>query len=226
MKKIYKAFLVIFLIFIKTTDLQAQLPNGFVYLKNYIPDIVTDLRYATAHNFTGRPVPGYQKEIVITTKQAAEALQKVQLELEEQGYCLKIFDAYRPQEAVNSFITWARKANDTVNKEEFYPQKKKQNLFKLGFIASKSGHSRGSTFDLTIVDANTLEELDMGGHFDFFGAVSHHNYSNLTAKQKFNRKLLKTTMQKYGFRPYYKEWWHYTLRNEPFPKKYFNFKVE
>ncbi|WP_417885914.1 M15 family metallopeptidase [Zunongwangia sp.] len=226
MYKIYRKFLIIFIFFINLSTLQAQLPDGFVYLKNYIPDIVTELRYASTNNFTGKPVPGYEEEIVITTRQAAEALQKIQNELEEKGFCLKIFDAYRPQQAVTSFIEWSRKPGDTLKKQEFYPQKKKRNLFNLGFIATKSGHSRGSTFDLTLVNANTLEEVDMGGSFDFFGAISHHNYPELTKEQISNRKLLKSVMIKYGFRPYYKEWWHYTLRNEPFPDTYFDFKVQ
>jgi len=202
------------------------IPDGFVYVKQLIPDIQIDLRYAGHHNFVGRPMPGYNEAEIILTKQAAEALQKVQLELEDQGYCLKIFDAYRPQRAVNYFMEWARKPEDTLTKSEFYPDIAKHNLFELGYIATRSGHSRGSTLDLTLVDANTLKEIDMGGTYDYFGEISHLNTSQINEEQKKNRELLKSVMSKYGFRSYSEEWWHYTLRNEPFPDTYFDFEIE
>ncbi|MCF4101930.1 M15 family metallopeptidase [Gillisia sp. M10.2A] len=203
-----------------------SLPEGFVHLKEVIPDIVIDLRYAGNNNFTGKPLPGYNSLEVITTKQAALALSKVQQELELQGYCLKIFDAYRPQRAVDQFMEWARKPEDTIMKKAFYPSVKKENLFELGYIATKSGHSRGSTLDLTIIDINSGEEMDMGSSYDFFGEISHLNTSQITDDQRNNRKLLKAVMSKYGFRSYSEEWWHFTLRNEPFPNTYFDFVIE
>ena len=225
MKKIL--FLLYFLILSTPGFSQKNnLPEGFVYVKEVIPDIQVDLRYAGTHNFIGRPLPGYNEAEVILTKQAAEALKKVQLELEDQGYCLKIFDAYRPQKAVNYFMEWARKPEDTLAKREFYPNIDKRNLFELGYIATRSGHSRGSTLDLTLIDANTLEEVDMGGTYDYFGEVSHLNSANISEQQRKNRDLLKKTMSKHGFRSYSEEWWHYTLRREPFSATYFDFNID
>ncbi|SDS14382.1 D-Ala-D-Ala dipeptidase vanX. Metallo peptidase. MEROPS family M15D [Gillisia sp. Hel1_33_143] len=222
---------IVFLISLFTiTNLQIcnenAVPKEFVKVKQVIPDIQVDLRYAGTHNFVGRPLPGYNEAEVILTKQAAEALKNVQLELEARGLCLKIFDAYRPQRAVNYFIEWAKKPEDTIGKEEFYPEQDKRNLFNLGYIATRSGHSRGSTIDLTIIDANTLEELDMGGTYDFFGEVSHLYTTSITAKQHKNRELLKLVMSRNGFRSYSEEWWHFTLRGEPFPNTYFDFVIQ
>lgn len=205
---------------------EKELPPGFEYLKETIPDIVLEMRYAGSHNFIGKPINGYQEPKAILTTAAAEALKKVQIELENQGYCLKIFDAYRPQSAVNHFIDWARSPEDTLMKATFYPEIEKKNLFSLGYISTRSGHSRGSTVDITLIDANTGEELNMGGTYDFFGEISHHDSSKITSEQKENRKLLKRTMSKYGFRAYPQEWWHYTLRMEPFHDTYFNFIIE
>jgi len=225
MKRI--VLLILIFNFANTTISQNNsLPEGFMYVKHLIPDIRIDLRYAGNHNFIGRPLPGYNQAEIILTKQAAEALKKVQLELEDQGYCLKIFDAYRPQKAVNYFMEWAKKPEDTLAKEEFYPDIDKRNLFELGYIATKSGHSRGSTVDLTLIDANTLKEVDMGGTYDFFGEVSHLNTSQINEEQKKNRTFLKSVMSKYGFRSYSEEWWHYTLRAEPFRNTFFDFDVE
>lgn len=205
---------------------QQTMPSDFVYVKDVIPTISLDIRYFGKHNFTGRPVHGYEKPVAILTKRAALALLHVEKHLNGKGLGLKIFDAYRPQRSVNHFKTWSLATDDTLAKAEFYPGLNKKNLFKLGFIATKSGHSRGSTVDLTMIDLKDHKEIDMGGTFDFFGAVSHHNYTNLTAKQKENRKLLRTTMAKFGFKSYDKEWWHYTLQDEPYQKTYFDFIVK
>ena len=204
----------------------AQLPEGFVYVTDVIPDIKLDLRYCSHYNFVGKPVDGYNAEVCIMTQQASEALKKVQDELRQQNKSLKIFDAYRPQQAVNHFMKWAKNVNDTLMKQDFYPDVKKQNLFKLEYIASRSGHSRGSTVDLTIVDLETGEELDMGSPYDFFGEVSWVNDTTITKEQQDNRQLLQRLMLKHNFRNYPKEWWHFTLRWEPFPKTYFDFPVE
>ncbi|WP_434035343.1 M15 family metallopeptidase [Formosa sp. 4Alg 33] len=204
----------------------SQLPKGFVYVQDVVPSIQLELRYCTDYNFVGQPIYGYNNAVGIVTSETANALKKVQTELETQNLSLKIYDAYRPQEAVNHFITWAKHINDTLMKPHFYPDVNKRDLFKDGYIASKSRHSSGSTVDLTIVNAETGEHLDMGSPFDFFGEPSWVAYANLTEVQKHNRMLLQRVMQKHGFRSYSKEWWHFTLRNEPFKNQYFNFPVE
>lgn len=223
----YLSILLILTFIISTNkNSQNQLPKGFVDVEALIPDIVLEIRYAGSHNFVGKPIRGYKQPRAILCKPAAEALQKVQEELKDAGYCLKIFDAYRPQRAVNHFMEWARNPGDTLMKEEFYPDIDKKDLFSLGYIATKSGHSRGGTVDLTLIEANTGVELNMGGSYDFFGEISHHNTSQVTPEQKQNRELLKRIMSKHGFRSYPQEWWHYTLRMEPYPETYFDFEVE
>ena len=202
------------------------MPANFVYVKESIPTITLEMRYFGSHNFTGKPIPGYEKPVAILTQRAALALQQVEQHLNNQGLALKIFDAYRPQRAVDHFKVWSLATQDTIAKREFYPELDKKNLFKLGFIATKSGHSRGSTVDLTLVSLKDHKEIDMGGPFDFFGAVSHHNYTKLTAKQKENRRILREAMAKFGFKAYDKEWWHYTLKDEPYRKTYFDFIVK
>ena len=221
MKSIY--YLVLFSSFILHSQ---TLPKGFSYIKNIDSSIKKELRYCSSNNFIGSPINGYEENILITTTQTAKALKKVQDHLQKKGLSLKIFDAYRPQTAVNHFVEWARLINDTLMKHQYYPNVNKRHLFKLGYISSKSGHSRGSTVDLTIVELKTNVELDMGSPYDFFGPSSHITYSKLTKKQKENRQLLQRVMLKNGFRPYSKEWWHFTLRNEPFPKTYFKFPIK
>lgn len=202
------------------------LPEGFVYVDSVIPDIEVELRYFSSYNFVGDTITGYQANRLILTKQAAEALKSVQDELQQQNLCLKVYDGYRPQRAVNHFIEWARNLTDTIQKQEFYPNVNKKYLFRDGYIATRSGHSRGSTLDLTIVDAETLEPLDMGSPYDFFGMPSWVAYESITDKQKANRQLLQKVMNRHNFRSYSKEWWHFTLRWEPFPNTYFDFPVK
>ncbi len=203
-----------------------ELPEGFSYVKDIAPTIQKELRYCYTNNFTGVSVDGYESPVLITSTRTAKALKKVQDELLKKDLSLKVFDAYRPQRAVNHFVRWARVPNDTLTKQQFYPELNKRNLFKLGFIATKSGHSRGSSVDLTIIDKKTGKELDMGAPYDFFGNISHTNSPKITKKQRQNRILLKNIMIANGFKPYSYEWWHFTLRNEPFPKTYFNFPVK
>lgn len=203
----------------------AQLPQDFVYVNDLIPSIHVELRYFGSDNFMGKPIEGYHREIAILSKQATIALKKVQDELMQYNLSIKIYDSYRPQHAVNHFMRWAKDLNDTLNKRDYYPDVMKQHLFKEGYIASKSGHSRGSTLDMTLVDIKTGKPLDMGSPYDFFGEVSWVNYKNLTAQQLANRMLIQTIMKKHGFIHYPKEWWHFTLRGEPFPKTYFDFPV-
>lgn len=216
----------VFLLFLFQLSVFSQLPEGFVYVDDVIPDIQLELRYCLNNNFVGEPVDGYHAEVCILTKQAAFALKKVQEELQKQNLALKIFDAYRPQRAVNHFSKWARDVNDTIMKQQYYPEVDKRNLFKEGYIASRSRHSSGSTVDLTIIDLETGEELDMGTPYDYFGKASWFLHEDLTKVQKANRTLLHTMMLKHGFRHYPQEWWHFTLRGEPFRNQYFDFPVE
>lgn len=202
-----------------------QLPKGFVYVKDSIPTLDVELRYFTTNNFVGKPIDGYYANQLILTAEATKALKFIQEELEDNNMCLKVYDGYRPQKAVNHFIRWARSLKDTINKAVFYPNVEKQNLFKEEYIASRSGHSKGSTVDLTIIDGNTGKPLDMGSAYDFFGQESWVNYEGITEKQKANRQLLQSIMIKHGFRNYSKEWWHFTLRGEPFPYTYFDFSI-
>lgn len=207
-------------------EICAQLPNGFVYAKEIISDIDVKLSYFNKQNFVGDTIEGYRANKLIITLETANALLKVQNELQSQNLCLLVFDGYRPQTAVNHFVRWASHLDDTLMKSQYYPKVDKQHLFRDGYIASKSGHSRGSTLDLTLIDGNTGVELDMGTPFDYFGEASAIDYSELQPAQLKNRQILQQVMQKHGFRAYPKEWWHFTLRNEPFPETYFDFPVE
>ena len=204
----------------------AQLPKGFVYVQDSIPDLDIELRYFTSNNFVGQPIDGYYSNRLILTAQTVRALKNIQAELEDNNLCLKVYDGYRPQKAVNHFMRWANNLSDTINKPIFYPDVDKKNLFKEEYIASRSGHSKGSTVDLTIINGNTGKPLDMGSDYDFFGPESWVNYQNISSKQKINRQLLQSIMIKHGFRNYPKEWWHFTLKNEPFPTTYFNFDIK
>lgn len=224
----YKIIYIVLIVigFSFTIQEKAQLPEGFVFVKSLIPDLDVSLRYFSSHNFVGDTITGYKANRLILTEATAQALKLVQNDLQQQNLCLKVYDGYRPQRAVNHFITWAKDLNDTINKAEFYPNVDKRHLFRDGYIASRSGHSRGSTVDLTIIDGITGEPLDMGSPYDFFGAPSWVNYDEITETQKANRLLLKAVMLKHNFRNYSKEWWHFTLRWEAFPKTYFDFEIE
>jgi len=199
--------------------------KDFLELKKEIPSIVLDIKYYGSDNFIGEPINGYLAPKAILTKEATLALKKVQKKLKTFSLGLKIFDAYRPQKAVDHFVRWGKDLSDIKMKEAFYPNVEKKNLFKEGYIAKHSGHSRGSTVDLTIIDAESKIELDMGSSFDFFGTNSWVHYRNITAEQRANRMLLHMIMLKYGFKSYAQEWWHFTLKNEPYTK-YFDFNVE
>jgi zinc D-Ala-D-Ala dipeptidase len=203
-----------------------DLPQGFVDVKEIVPTIKLEMRYATNHNFLGRPIDGYIQPKAILTRKAAEALKNVQEDLRPFGLGLKIFDAYRPQRAVDDFYSWSKDATDTNMKKEFYPRLSKIKLFQEGYILTKSGHSRGSTVDLTIISLTDGRELDMGSGFDFFGKVSWPDNLNISPSQRAHRLLLRALMQKHGFEPYFAEWWHFTLKNEPYPETYFDFPVQ
>ncbi len=205
--------------------LKADIPKDFLYLEHFIPHVVIDLKYYNSNNFIGSKINGYNNNKCIITKEAANALQHVQNDLNHFGYGLKVFDAYRPQKAVDHFVRWAKNSNRKM-KSIHYPDINKNLLFKKGYIASKSGHSRGSTVDLTIIDLNNGKELDMGTIYDYFGKESWVDFSDLNHEQRTNRALLQSVMKKYGFKSLKEEWWHFTLHNEPFPDEYFNFNVE
>lgn len=226
MKSLRFIFLILLTYLLLSCSINQNVPSTFVDLSSYIPQLVIDLRYFGQHNFIGRPIKGYDREKLYASKEAAFALLQAQNELIKEGLGFKVFDAYRPQRAVDHFQSWAKDIADTLNKAEFYPDVDKRDLFKLGYIAAKSGHSRGSTIDLTIINLKSKEELDMGSNFDFFGEISHHNYPNISTQQKANRKKLKNIMEKHGFKAIDEEWWHYTLRNEPFKDKYFDFPIQ
>lgn len=199
------------------------LPDNFVFVDDVVPGVSIDLRYTGHENFLGRPVQGYEGARAVLSAPAAAALANVQRELKPFGLGVHVFDAYRPQRAVNDFVQWAKDLNDNRMKPQYYPRVAKQNLFKEDYIAERSGHSRGSTVDLTLVARDTGEMLDMGSGFDFFGAESWPDYPGISAQQRANRLLLRSVMLKHGFKPYPKEWWHFTLENEPFPETYFDF---
>jgi zinc D-Ala-D-Ala dipeptidase len=234
MKKFHEVLLVSCLIhacsFVLAPALHAgSLPEAFVYVEEAIPHIRIDLRYFSDNNFLGRCVDGYVRSRCILTREATEGLNKVQEELNRFHLGLKIYDAYRPQRAVEDFVRWGKDFDDTRTKRNFYPNVRKEDLFKEGYIAEKSSHSRGSTVDLTIVsmDGDTIgRDLDMGTGFDFFGPESWPDCPSMSPNQRANRLLLRVLMEKHGFEPYPKEWWHFTLKNEPFPDTYFNFPVE
>lgn len=215
-------------IIVSTTPVAAQIiaparPPAFVDAATVIPGLVVDMRYFGARNFVGARVDGYEAPVCVLSQQAATALAAVQRDLGSRGLGLKVFDCYRPARGVRHFVRWARDG-DNSTKAEFYPHVAKGNLFREGYIASRSGHSRGSTVDLTLVRLPGHDELDMGTPFDFLSPQSGQ-HGRVSADARANRKLLADAMRARGFIPYDKEWWHFTLRNEPFPNSYFDFPV-
>ena len=228
---------------------QTGLPAGFVFLRDVAPNIVQDIRYHGWHNFLGRPVKGYEAAECILTMDAAHALKAVQEELNASGLGLKVYDCYRPQRAVGDFVAWSKNPKDQAAKAEFYPNVDKKDFFELGYVAKKSGHSRGSTVDLTIVPwphktAETFSpgqslmpctapygerfvdgSIDMGTGFDCMDERSHSLADSVPLVARENRLRLRKIMEKHGFSPYEFEWWHFTLKNEPFPDTYFDFPV-
>ena len=200
-------------------------PRGFVSVGERIPDALLDIRYYSSFNFIGERIDGYEEPATLLTREAAEALAAASGEAMRQGFRLKIFDAYRPQKAVDHFVRWAKDPADTRMKAYFYPDLEKKDIIPQHYIAEHSGHSRGSTVDLTLFEMNTQQDADMGGTFDFFGEKSHPDYAGVSEAQHANRMLLQKLMVKNGFRPLESEWWHFTLENEPWPDTYFTFPV-
>jgi zinc D-Ala-D-Ala dipeptidase len=236
---------------VKPTEInELKMPDDFVDIREVIPAIILDIRYYTPHNFVGERIDGYNAPKCFLTKRAAFALNNVQEELNKYSLSLKLYDCYRPQRAVNQFIKWAEDPDDTKMKREFYPDIEKKNLFDQDYIAKKSGHSRGSTVDVTIVPIPTpLEDkyvpgqtlypcywpkekrfkdnsIDMGTGFDCFSEFSHTENTQVNIQRRLNRLALKTIMEKYGFINLESEWWHFTLKDEPFSNIYFDFVIE
>lgn len=229
---------------------ESKMPERFVDVREVIPSLQLDIRYFGPHNFVGERIDGYNAPQCILTREAAAALAKVQRDLEPFSLSLKIYDCYRPQRAVDHFVRWAKNTGDTRTKMEFYPTLDKRDLFKDVYIDTKSGHTRGSTVDLTIVTLPAAQQasyhpgeklqacylpveqrfqdngLDMGTGYDCFHELSHTANKKVGEKQRINRLLLKTIMEKQGFKDYEREWWHFTLRDEPFPQTYFDFVIE
>lgn len=229
----------------------ATLPDNFVYVRDINPTILETIRYGTYENFVGRPIRGYGPEAgAILTYPAAQALSRVQEEILVNNFSLVIYDAYRPQKAVNNFITWSQELADQKMQKYYYPRTEKKEFFSLGYLSKQSGHSRGSTVDLTLIPASqtlrkvedivsqerTLQDgfkimylddgtLDMGSSFDLFDEASHHDSTLFEAQYLDRRNYLRAVMEKHGFMAYTKEWWHYTLKDEPFPSTYFDFDV-
>ena len=200
-------------------------PSGFVLISDLVPNIIQEIRYFSTYNFIGERIDGYEEPCAILTVEAARALKAVSNELFVQGYRIKVFDAYRPACAVKQFVLWGIEDQDIRMKPYFYPDLQKQDLFAEGYIAKLSSHSRGSTVDLTLLDMKTGKEVDMGSPFDLFSEKSHPGYKGITDEQYENRMLLQHVMVRNGFVPIDCEWWHFTLKNEPYPDTYFEFPV-
>jgi len=225
LKKIFFLILVLFS-FVQTT-IASQIScdkSDFVPIYTVIDDAAYDIRYYSSNNFTGNKINGYKAPVAYMTKEGARALAIAAEDLRKQGYRLLIWDSYRPQKAVDNFVEWINNPNDKGDKS-FYPELKKSDLLAGQYIMAKSGHTRGSTVDLTLIKKDG-SFVDMGGTFDLFSEISHPDYKKLTKKQKQNRKILHDAMIKAGFKGIDSEWWHFTLENEPYPDMYFNFDVE
>lgn len=211
--------------------------SQFVNITDVIPDVILEIRYFGTYNFVGTRIEGYKAPTALLTRQAADSLKAVSDDLKRMGFRLKIYDAYRPQKAVDHFVRWAKDVNDTVMKRYFYPDLDKSMLFPQEYIIERSGHTRGSTLDLTLFDMDKEKEADMGGTFDWFGKESHPDFcgnpdtfeyqpsDSLTAEQFNNRMILRRAMMRHGFKPLHTEWWHFTLENEPFPDTHVTFPV-
>lgn len=198
----------------------------FVDISRIADNIRTDIRYYSGNNFVGRRIDGYRCPLALLTEEAAKQLKNAADRLKEKGFGLVIFDAYRPQKAVDCFVRWAKDESDDKMKPMYYPDVDKTKLFSLGFISARSSHSRGSTVDLSLYDLQSGKDVDMGSGFDFFGEISHSDCRSLiTDKQFENRQVLRKAMTEAGFLPLQEEWWHFTLENEPYPDTFFDFDI-
>jgi len=219
------AFLSASALLLASSALAQPMPSSFVDASSVVPGLIVEARYAGSHNFVGRPIDGYERGACLLTKPAAAALAQVARDLEPRRLAIKAFDCYRPVRAVAHFVRWARDLADVARKPEFYPHVDKRNLFSDGYIAARSGHSRGSTIDLTLAHRGDGKELDMGTPFDFFSPRSWPSDRSVSADSQANRALLAQAMRRRGFLAYNKEWWHFTLRHEPYPDTHFDFPV-
>ncbi|MCL2875253.1 MAG: L,D-transpeptidase family protein [Betaproteobacteria bacterium] len=219
------AFLLLLCAGFARADDTAYPPKGFVFIQDAVPDVALDIRYFGMDNFVGTQIDGYEAPQAILSVEAAVALKAVSVNLWEKGYGLKVFDAYRPERAVRHFVRWAKDLNDTRMKAQFYPDVDKPMLFEKGYIAARSGHSRGSVLDLTLIELGSSQELDMGSPFDLFGKISHYAAPGITPLQAANRAVLREAMEAHGFRQLKEEWWHYRLIDEPYPETFFDFPV-
>ena len=221
--------------------------SDFVAITDVVPDAILEIRYYGTYNFVGSRIDGYLAPTALLTRRAADSLKAVSDDVISQGYRLKIYDAYRPQMGVDHFVRWAANVADTTMRRYFYPDVDKSRLFELEYIMAKSGHTRGSTVDLTLFDMTTEKEVDMGGTFDWFGPESHPDFCgnpetgqytgdnskspvnpkrSITPEQFHNRMILRDAMLRHGFKPLDSEWWHFTLKDEPYPDTYFTFPVK
>lgn len=218
----------------ETAVLPEEDRSDFVLVTDVVPDAILEIRYYSTYNFIGDRIPGYEEPVALLTRQAADSLKAVSDELLRLGYRLKIFDAYRPQCAVDYFMKWAKDVEDVRMKEYFYPELDKSVLVPQEYVAEKSGHTRGSTIDLTLFDMKKEKEVDMGCTYDYFGIASHPDvlpgqeigaYEPINEEQYHNRMILRDAMLRHGFKPYDCEWWHFTLKDEPYPDTYFTFPI-
>ena len=218
----------------ETAVLPEEDRSDFVLVTDVVPDAILEIRYYSTYNFIGDRIPGYEEPVALLTRQAADSLKAVSDELLQLGYRLKIFDAYRPQCAVDYFMKWAKDVEDVRMKEYFYPELDKSVLVPQEYVAEKSGHTRGSTIDLTLFDMKKEKEVDMGCSYDYFGIASHPDvlpgqeigaYEPINEEQYHNRMILRDAMLRHGFKPYDCEWWHFTLKDEPYPDTYFTFPI-
>ncbi|MGW5723613.1 D-Ala-D-Ala dipeptidase VanX [Amycolatopsis sp. NPDC003865] len=199
--------------------------DGFVFVDEAAPGIRWDAKYATWDNFTGKPVDGYLANRIVGTRALGAALQRAQEKAASRGFGLLLWDGYRPQRAVDCFLRWSRWPEDGRTKARHYPRIDRAEMFEKGYVAAKSGHSRGSTVDLTLYHTDTGELVPMGGGHDLMDAISHHGANGITEAEARNRQALRAVMESCGFRGYEREWWHYTLRDEPYPDTYFDFPI-
>ena len=245
-KRNFSKLAVVFLLFASCAQKPVESPendsSAFVSLTDAVPDAILEIRYYGTYNFVGARIDGYEQPTALITREAGAALRAVSDELVAKGYRLKIYDAYRPQKGVDHFVRWAEDLSDTRMKPYFYPDLDKSVLFDQEYIMLKSGHTRGSTVDLTLFDMTSEKEVDMGGTFDWFGPESHPDFCgnpetgeytgdnskspavpkrSITPEQFENRMILRRAMLSHGFKPLDTEWWHFTLADEPFPDTYF-----
>ena len=218
--------IIILVVSLENEETPAELDHSeFVILTEIIPDIVTELRYYSTYNFVGARIDGYEEPVAILTKKAAEKLKNVSKFMDENGYRIKVWDCYRPKSAVDHFLRWSEDESDDKMKDIFYPHLTKKEVYKKGFVASNSSHSKGSTVDLTLINKTTGADIDFGGCFDYFGNLSHTNYTGIEQIFQDRRQFLKQIMEENDFENLPEEWWHYTLKDQQFPNTYFNFPV-